>query len=407
MHQYHTLPNGLRIVHKQTKSPVAHAGVIINAGSRDESPIEHGIAHFTEHVFFKGTKKRKLFQVLGRLENIGADLNAYTTKEDISVFASFPKSYYNRTIELLSDILLHSVFPAKEIEKEKDVIIDEINAYEDTPAEAIFDDFEDMLFPGNALGRNILGRPAILRKFRREHILAFTTKHVHPANMVFCSVGGIGFNRLVEMVSRYFSQSITPFGSGQRETPGEYKSRQDNRKRSVYQAHCIIGNRAYSSYDTPRTAMALLNNILGGPAMNSRLNMAIREKHGIAYNIESSYSPLSDTGVFSIYLGTDVSSLEKSIGLVHCELDKLREGHLGTMQLHTGKRQLTGQIAIGMESHQNDMLSMGKSVLLYDKVEGLREICQKINNVTATEIMEAANLVFARERMSMLTFTKK
>lgn len=407
MYQYHTLPNGLRIVHKQTKSPVAHVGVIINTGSRDELPTEHGMAHFTEHVFFKGTEKRKLFQVLGRLENIGADLNAYTTKEDISVFASFPKPYYNRTIELLSDILLHSVFPAKEIEKEKDVIIDEINAFEDTPAEAIFDDFEDMLFPGNGLGRNILGRPAILRKFRRENILAFTTKHVHPANMVLCSVGSIGFSRLIEMASRYFSQSITPYSPLHREAPGEYKSRQDNRKRSVYQAHCIIGNRAYSSYDTQRTAMALLNNILGGPAMNSRLNMAIREKHGIAYNIESSYSPLSDTGIFSIYLGTDISSLEKSIGLVHRELDKVRQGHLGTMQLHTGKRQLTGQMAIAMESHQNDMLSMGKSILLYDKVEGLREICQKINDVSAAEIMEAANLVFAPENLSMLTFTKK
>lgn len=407
MYQYHTLPNGLRIVHKQTKSPVAHVGVIINAGSRDELPAEHGMAHFTEHVFFKGTEKRKLFQVLGRLENIGADLNAYTTKEDISVFASFPKTYYNRTIELFSDILFHSVFPTKEIEKEKDVIIDEINAYEDTPAEAIFDDFEDMLFPGNALGRNILGRPSILRKFSRENILAFTTKHVHPANMVLCSVGGIGMSRLTEMAGRYFSQSVTPFNPAKREIPGENKSRDDNRKRSVYQAHCMIGNRAYSSYDSQRTAMALLNNILGGPAMNSRLNMAIREKHGIAYNIESSYSPLSDTGVFSIYLGTDVSSLEKSIGLVHRELDKLRQGHLGTMQLHTGKRQLTGQLAIGMESHQNDMLSMGKSVLLYNRVEGLKEICQKINDVSAAEIMEAANQVFAPESLSMLTFTKK
>lgn len=407
MYQYHTLPNGLRIVHKQTKSPVAHVGVIINTGSRDELPQEHGLAHFTEHVFFKGTEKRKLFQVLGRLENIGADLNAYTTKEDISVFASFPKTYYNRTIELFSDILLHSVFPAKEIKKEKDVIIDEINAYEDTPAEAIFDDFEDMLFPGNALGRNILGSPSILRKFRREHILAFTKKHVHPANMVLCSVGGISMNRLIEMADRYFCQSITPFSPLQREKPGEYKSWQDNRKRNVYQAHCMIGNRAYSSYDPQRTAMALLNNILGGPAMNSRLNMAIREKHGIAYNIESGYSPFSDSGVFSIYLGTDASSLEKSIGLVHHELDKLRKGQLGTMQLHTGKRQLSGQIAIGMESQQNDMLSMGKSVLLYNKVEGLKEICQKINEVSAADIMEAANLVFAPESLSMLTFTKK
>ena len=407
MYQYHTLPNGLRIVHKQTKSPVAHVGVIINAGSRDELPQEHGLAHFTEHVFFKGTEKRKLFQVLGRLENIGADLNAYTTKEDISLFASFPKTYYNRTIELFSDILFHSVFPAKEIEKEKDVIIDEINAYEDTPAEAIFDDFEDMLFPGNGLGRNILGKPAILRKFQHKDIKAFTSKHVHPANMVLCSVGGISINRLIEMVSRYFNQSTTPFSLIQRESPGIYKNLEENRKRSVYQAHCMIGNRAYSSYDKQRVAMALLNNILGGPAMNSRLNLAIREKHGIAYNIESNYSPLSDTGVFAIYLGTDVSSLEKSIGLVHHELDKLRQGHLGTMQLHTGKRQLIGQIAIGMELHQNEMLSMGKSILLYDKVEGLREICQKINDVTTTEMMEAANLVFDPASMSMLTFTKK
>ena len=407
MYYYHTLPNGLRIVHKQTKSPVAHVGVIINTGSRDELPEEHGLAHFTEHVIFKGTEKRKLFQVLGRLENIGADLNAFTTKEDISVFASFPKRYYERTIELLSDILFHSVFPAKEIEKEKDVIIDEINAYEDTPAEAIFDDFEDLLFPGTTLGRNILGRPALLRKFNRESVMQFTAKHFHPSNIVLCSVGNIGPDRLRELVTRYFNMAEVSSSNIKRETLPIYTSKKEHRKRSVYQAHCMIGNRAYSSYDPQRTAMALLNNILGGPAMNSRLNLAIREKHGIAYNIESNYSPLSDTGVFAIYLGTDASSLEKSIGLVHNELDKLRQVRLGIMQLHTAKRQLTGQITIAMEAQQNDMLSMGKSLLLYDKVESLLEICQRINALSAEELLEAANHVFAPDSISMLTFTKK
>ena len=407
MYYYHTLPNGLRIVHKHTKTPVAHVGVIINTGSRDELPAEHGLAHFTEHVIFKGTKKRKLFQVLGRLENIGADLNAFTTKEDISVFASFPKRYYERTVELLSDILFNSVFPEKEIEKEKDVIIDEINAYEDTPAEAIFDDFEDLLFPGMALGRNILGRPALLRKFSRENVLQFTSKHFHPANIVLCSVGNISFERIKELVTLYFSIESESQVLTKREQLLPYISKNEHRRRSVYQAHCMIGNRAYSSYDPQRTAMALLNNILGGPAMNSRLNLAIREKHGIAYNIESNYSPLSDTGVFAIYLGTDASSLEKSIGLVHRELDKLRHIRLGVMQLHTAKRQLTGQIAIAMEAQQNDMLSMGKSLLLYDKVEGLKEICQRINALSAEDINEVANCVFAPENLSMLTFTKK
>jgi predicted Zn-dependent peptidase len=407
MYYYHTLPNGLRIVHKQTKSPVAHVGVIINAGSRDELPDEHGLAHFTEHVLFKGTEKRKLFQVLGRLENIGADLNAFTTKEDISVFASFPKRYYERTIELLSDILFHSIYPEKEIEKEKDVIIDEINAYEDTPAEAIFDDFEDLLFPGTTLGRNILGRPVILRKFNRKKVLQFSAKHFHPANIVLCSVGNIGHERLLELVTRYFNMADKTSEVTKREPLIMYKSKQEHRKRSVYQAHCMIGNRAYSNYDPQRTAMALLNNILGGPAMNSRLNLAIREKHGIAYNIESNFSPLSDTGVFAIYLGTDASSLEKSIGLVHHELEKLRLVRLGTIQLHTAKRQLTGQIAIAMESQQNDMLSMGKSLLLYDKVESLSEICGRINALSAEDLMEAANHVFSPENLSMLTFTKK
>jgi predicted Zn-dependent peptidase len=386
---------------------VAHVGVIINTGSRDELPAEHGLAHFTEHVIFKGTKKRKLFQVLGRLENIGADLNAFTTKEDISVFASFPKRYYERTVELLSDILFNSVFPEKEIEKEKDVIIDEINAYEDTPAEAIFDDFEDLLFPGTPLGRNILGRPALLRKFNRESVLHFTAKHFHAANIVLCSVGNIGFERLTELVTRYFSHAEKSPTIVHRMPLVDYISKNEYRRRSVYQAHCMIGNRAYSSYDPQRTAMALLNNILGGPAMNSRLNLAIREKHGIAYNIESNYSPLSDTGVFAIYLGTDASSLEKSIGLVHHELDKLRQARLGIMQLHTAKRQLTGQIAIAMEAQQNDMLSMGKSLLLYNKVESLREICQRINDLSAEELLEAANHVFAPESLSMLTFTRK
>lgn len=407
MYFYHTLPNGLRIVHKQTKSPVAHVGAIINTGSRDELPSEHGLAHFTEHVIFKGTEKRKLFQVLGRLENVGADLNAFTTKEDISVFASFPKRYYERTVELLSDILFHSAFPEKEIEKEKDVIIDEINAYEDTPAEAIFDDFEDLLFPGSTLGRNILGRPNLLRKFNRQKVMQFTAKHFQPSNIVLCSVGNVGFERLKEIVTRHFSVDTKSSLATPREQLPAYKSRSENRTRSVYQAHCMIGNRAYSSYDPQRTAMALLNNILGGPAMNSRLNLAIREKHGIAYNIESNYSPLSDTGVFAIYLGTDAGSLEKSIGLVHQELNKLRQTRLGIMQLHTAKRQLTGQITIAMEAQQNDMLSMGKSLLLYNMVESPKEICQRINALSATDLLEAANQVFAPDGISMLTFTKK
>jgi len=407
MYHYHTLPNGLRIVHKQTKSPVAHVGVIINSGSRDELPMEHGLAHFTEHMIFKGTEKRKVFQVLGRLENIGADLNAFTTKEDISVFASFPKRYYKRTVELLSDIIFHSVFPEKEIEKEKDVIIDEINAYEDTPAEAIFDDFEDLLFPGTTLGRNILGRPALLRKFNRKSVLQFTSKHFYPSNIVLCSVGNIGSGRLNDLVTHYFNMADSSPRAAKRESLIPYSSKNEHRKRSVYQAHCMIGNRAYSSYDPQRTAMALLNNILGGPAMNSRLNLAIREKHGIAYNIESNYSPLSDTGVFAIYLGTDSSSLEKSIWLVHHELDKLRQVRLGTMQMHTAKRQLTGQLAIAMESQQNDMLSMGKSLLLYDKVESLKEICKRINALSTEDLMEVANQVFEPESLSMLTFTKK
>jgi predicted Zn-dependent peptidase len=407
MYHYYTLPNGLRIVHKNNKSPVAHVGAIINTGSRDELPSEHGLAHFTEHVIFKGTEKRKLFQVLGRLENVGADLNAFTTKEDISVFASFPKRYFERTVELLSDILFHSIFPEKEIEKEKDVIIDEINAYEDTPAEAIFDDFEDLLFPGSTLGRNILGRPNVMRKFDRQKVLQFTAKHFQPSNIVLCSVGNVGFERLKELVTRHLSVDAKSSQATPREQLPVYKSRIENRTRSVYQAHCMIGNRAYSSYDLQRTAMALLNNILGGPAMNSRLNLAIREKHGIAYNIESNYSPLSDTGVFAIYLGTDAGSLEKSIRLVHQELTKLRQTRLGIMQLQTAKRQLTGQITVAMEAQQNNMLSMGKSLLLYDKVEGLKEICQRINTLSATDLLEAANQVFAPESLSMLTFTKK
>ncbi len=404
-YQAYQFPNGIRLVHRQTRGPVAHLGVVVNAGSRDEKPEEQGMAHFIEHLIFKGTSHRTARQVLDRIENVGADLNAFTTKEETTVYASFLPEYYSRSLELFSDILFNSTFPEEEIKKERDVVIDEINSYKDSPMDWIHDEFDSLIFGDHPLGKNILGTPSHLKKFTREQILGFTKRHYFTNQLVISTVGDINFSKLLMLTGRYFGNQLAGEGQPARYSPPEFEKMDASRKFSKHQSHIIIGNRAYNYHDNKRYTLALITNMLGGPAMNSVLNLELREKHGIAYNLESNYQPLSDTGIFTIYLGTDTRMVDKAISLVMKELRKIREEKMGNGRFKIRKEQLKGQIAISVEAHQNEMLSAGKSMLIFNKVDTVEEVIARVEAITPSDVMEVANEVFDPSALSSLIFT--
>lgn len=400
----YTLKNGIRIIHKNTDSPVAHLGVMINAGSRDEKKSEHGLAHFIEHSVFKGTKKRKAFHILSRIEGVGGELNAYTTKEETVLYSTFLNEYYERTAELLGDILLNSVYPDKELEREKEVVIEEINSYKDSPSELIFDEFDELIFDGHPIARNILGTKKNLKKFNREYIQSFIDNNYHTDQMVISSVGNYDFNSLVKLLDKYFGETPEKIRKQKRKKFNNYIPESKQIHKDTFQAHCVLGNVAYDVQHPKRTVMVLLNNILGGHAMNSRLNLALRERKGMAYNVESSYAPYTDTGILSVYFGTDKENLEKALSLVHKEFKLLREKKLGSIQLSKAKKQLIGQIAISTESHEDLMLAIGKSYLLYNKVDPMRVVFDKIEAITAEDLLEVANYSLDQNQMSTLVY---
>jgi len=398
------LPNGIRIIHQQVESPAAHFGVILNTGSRDELKNEQGIAHFIEHIIFKGTKKRKAYHVLSRIEDVGGEINAYTTKEETAVYATFLAKYYSRSMELISDIIRNSSFPDREIEKEKEVIIEEINSYKDSPSELIFDDFDELLFAGHPIARNILGTPKLVKSFKRSDILRFIENNYHTDEMVLSSVGSIPFARFKLLAEKFFAEIPPKLRSHQRERFTNYTPSVKRVKMKTYQNHCVIGNIAYNAQDDKRMGMILLNSILGGQSMNSRLNLSLRERNGMAYNVESSYTAYSDTGQFNVYFGTDKENLEKAIRLVKKEFKLIRDKRLGALQLSKAKKQLIGQIAISSENRDDLMLTLGKSYLLYNKVDSLPEIYQKIENITDSELLEIANEVLDENALSILIY---
>jgi predicted Zn-dependent peptidase len=400
----HTLDNGMRLVHAPAPGMVAHCGLIINAGSRDESDGEQGIAHFIEHMLFKGTKKRKSYHILSRLEDVGGELNAYTTKEDTAVYASFLRDDYERAAELLADITFNSIYPEKEIKKEKDVVIEEINSYLDTPAELIFDEFEEQIFVGLPVGRSILGKPETVRSFSRKKITDFILKNYSPDQIIFSSVGNIPGDKILKIFKAHFGSIRAGKKEKQNSPLWNYKASTVTKKKDTYQNHCIIGNQAFSIRDDRRLGMFLLNNILGGQGLNSRLNLALREKNGLAYSVESNYTPYSDSGSLSIYFGTDKQFLEKSTSIVNKELDKLCSVRLGTIQLSNAKRQIKGYIARGYENHENLMLSLGKSLLTFDKIETLEETYRKIDAITSSQLLDIANQVFDKSALSTLIY---
>jgi len=400
----HTLNNGIRLVHHRTPGMVAHCGLIINTGSRDEKDQEHGIAHFIEHMLFKGTKRRKAYHILSRLEDVGGELNAYTTKEETAIHASFLKEDYARAIELIYDITFNSLFPWKEIDKEKDVVIEEINSYLDNPSELIFDDFEELIFANQPIGRNILGTPESVKSFSQKMITDFMYRNYNTSQMVFCSVGNIPDEKILKLFSTHFENITANTREPEINIPWIYKPATLTKKMDTFQNHCILGNLAYDLRDNRRTGMFLLNNILGGQGLNSRLNLSLREKNGLAYNVESSYNPYNDTGIFSIYFGTDSQYLNKSVAIAMGELTKLRTSKMGTIQLSKAKNQIKGYLARGYENHESLMLSLGKSLLIFNKIDTIEDICKKIDEVTASELLETANDIFEPSKLSTLIY---
>jgi len=399
-----TLDNGIRLVHTPIRGMVAHCGILVNAGSKDELEEEHGIAHFIEHMLFKGTKKRRSYHILCRLDEVGGELNAYTTKEETAVHASFLKEDYERAVELLADITFNSVFPEKEMRKEKDVIIEEINSYLDSPAELIFDEFEEQIFSGMPIGRSILGNPETVKLFSRKKVLDFISGNYNTEQIVFCSVGDISNDRILKLFRTYFSSHQSNNRVSLPVSLCDYKPSSVTKKKDTFQNHCIIGNQAYNIRNEKRIGMFLLNNILGGQGLNSRLNLALREKNGLAYSVESNYSPYTETGSFSIYFGTDSQYLSKSISIVNSELRKLCTSKLGIIQLSKAKRQIMGYVARGYEHHENLMLSLGKSMLTFNKIETMEETSAKIESLTSSQLLEIANEVFDPGKLSMLLY---
>lgn len=410
MPEYNTfvLPNGIKVIHQQiAHTKVAHCGFILDIGSRDEKPKQQGIAHFWEHMAFKGTKKRRAFHILNRLDSVGGELNAYTTKEKICFYASVLEPYFGNAIELLYDITFQSVFPEKQIERERNVILEEMAMYYDTPEDAIQDDFDDLIFTGHPLGRNILGTTESIRRFQRQDFTQFISENLDTENLVFSSVGPMPMKKVVRLAEKYFSQIPVFKSSRKREPFSGYHPQTQVSYRNLTQSQCAIGRPAYNIKDKERLPFFALVNILGGPGMNSRLNLALREKYGYVYSVEASYTPYIDTGMFGIYFGTEPSRIEKGTNIVMKELKKLREVPLGTIQLHNAKEQLIGQLAMAEENYTNLMLMLGKSLLDLQKVEDIEEIYKKINDITATELQDIANEMFDEKSLSMLTFMPK
>ena len=399
--------NGIRLIHLQVPNEVAHLGVFINAGSRDELPDEFGLAHFIEHAIFKGTIKRKAYHILSRMEDVGGELNAYTSKEETCLYSSFLKTHYSRAVDILYDITFNSAFPDKELQKEKTVIIDEINSYKDSPSEEIFDRFEDQLFFGHSLGHDILGTPSHLKSFSDKSVKRFINRTWNTDQIIVSSVGNISFKKLISMLRDTFGGVTSNMRDFERQIPGFVNASQHESRKKVFQSHFIIGKTAYSSLDQRRTPAVLLNNLLGGPGMSSRLNLNIREKFGWTYHIESSYSQFSDTGTWSVYLGTEPAWIEKCRDLVLKELKKLREIPLGTLQLQKAQNQLIGQLAISQENNVSLMLGYAKTFALFGKVDSFEEIAQRIRAVKSQDLCAIADDLFKVDELSSLLYTGK
>ena len=435
----YTLDNGLRIIHLPSDSKVVYCGYQINAGTRDEEPGEEGLAHFCEHVTFKGTERRKAWHILNCLESVGGDLNAYTNKEGTVYYAAILKEHIARAVDLLSDIVFHSIYPQAEIDKEVEVICDEIESYNDSPAELIYDEFENILFKGSPLGHNILGTAEQVRAFKTEDALRFTKKLYRPDNAIFFAYGDIDFKKLVKLIEKALA-SLHPEGGSadlqsaansnatqdapcsadckSAETPtGEFKANTPAdssagaiegqtivMQKNTHQAHVMIGTRAYDVHDDRRMPLYLLNNILGGPGMNAKLNLALREHNGLVYTVESTMVAYGDTGTWSIYFGCDEHDVKRCLRLVRRELDKLMEKPLSDSQLKAAKKQIKGQIGVACDNRENFALDFGKSFLHYGWEKNVDRLYEQIDEITAEQMQAVARELFDKNRLTTLIF---
>ena len=399
-----TLANGLRIIHTPSPTSVVYCGYAIDAGTRDEQPHEAGLAHFVEHMLFKGTIRRRAWHILNRMENVGGDLNAFTNKEETVIYSAFLKKDFTRALELLTDIVFHSTFPQHEMDKERGVVLEEIDCYEDNPAELIFDDFEDILFRGHSLGHNILGTPRHVKRFTTESTRSFADRYYHPSNAVLFVYGNIPFNRIVMWAERFTADIPAGCANKSRTAPLPYVPRQVETTRHTHQTHVMMGCVGYPSGDKRRTGLYLLNNMLGGPGMNSRLNLALREQMGLVYNVESNLINYTDTGVFNIYFGADGNEADRCIELTLKELARLREQPLTTLQLSAAKKQLIGQVGVAADNFENTALGMAKTYLHYGEYEGSEALFRRIEAVTAKELWDISNELFGLDNLSVLIY---
>ncbi|WP_418991282.1 M16 family metallopeptidase [Alistipes sp.] len=391
----YVLPNGIRGVHRQVKGSVAHCALVIGAGSRDEHPDEYGLAHFTEHAFFKGTARRRAWQVNCRLENLGGELNAFTTKEDTTIHATTLRGDFRKAAELIADIAFRSTFPERELEREKEVIVDEINTYKDSPSEMIYDTFEDLLFAGSELGHNILGRKAALMRYDGRAIRSFISRTHTTDQMVFSSIGNFSARTAEAVAMRCFADHPASARGYERVAPGPGARFDKTVSRHTHQTHCILGGRACGIQDERRLPLALVTNILGGPCANSLLNVEVREKHGLTYNIEASYTPYAETGIVTIYFSSDHGHAEECISLIEAQLDRLRTAPLSARRLSMAKKQFIAQLAISGESNESYMLGAGKSLVTHDGMDTMQEVYAKVRSLTASDLMEVAAETFS------------
>ena len=444
----YTLDNGLRIIHLPSDSQVVYCGYQINAGTRNEEPGEEGLAHFCEHVTFKGTERRKAWHILNCLESVGGDLNAYTNKEGTVYYSAILKEHIARAVDLLSDIVFHSVYPQAEIDKEVEVICDEIESYNDSPAELIYDEFENILFKGSPLGHNILGTAEQVRAFKTEDALRFTQKLYRPDNAIFFAYGDIDFKKLVRLLQRALAddesvvklaeeklpqisqitqiswnensiaeeKSVSSVKSvGPKNYPSvgskNYPSVGDGiagqtivMQKNTHQAHVMIGTRAYDVNDDHRMPLYLLNNMLGGPGMNAKLNLALREHNGLVYTVESTMVAYGDTGTWSIYFGCDEHDVKRCLRLVRKELDKFMQKPLSDAQLKAAKKQIKGQIGVACDNRENFALDFGKSFLHYGWEKNVDRLYEQVDEITAAQIQAVAQELFDKDRLTTLIF---
>lgn len=428
----YTLDNGLRIIHLPSDSKVVYCGYQINAGTRNEEPGEEGLAHFCEHVTFKGTERRKAWHILNCLESVGGDLNAYTNKEGTVYYSAILKEHIARAVDLLTDIVFHSVYPQAEIDKEVEVICDEIESYNDSPAELIYDEFENIIFKGSPLGHNILGTAEQVRSFKTEDALRFTRKLYRPDNAIFFAYGDIDFKKLVKLLKTLNMEhgTLNFMNSKTSETPtAEMEAGDANHKvqsskfkvqskevqskvegqtivmqKNTHQAHVMIGTRAYDVNDDRRMPLYLLNNMLGGPGMNAKLNLALREHNGLVYTVESTMVAYGDTGVWSIYFGCDEHDVKRCLRLVRKELDKFMLKPLSEAQLKAAKKQIKGQIGVACDNRENFALDFGKSFLHYGWEKNVDRLYEQVDEITAEQIQAVAKELFDKDRLTTLIF---